>query len=126
LHKSLGELILIDRVSHATSACGVIKKANDEKTGSTWGSAHQGESAEDAYPKYKAGAEKMHRSDRTNAIHMEIITLAEKIIALSLEGTEDNLDSNCLDAFTQAKDEAWGIKQRCKTELIEHMKLGKY
>lgn len=126
LHKSLGELILIDRVSHATSACGVIKKANDEKTGSTWGAAHQGESAADAYPKYKAGAEKMHRSDRTNAIHMEIITLAEKIIALSLEGTEDNLDSNCLDAFTQAKDEAWGIKQRCKTELIEHMKLGQY
>ncbi|CUX17192.1 hypothetical protein BN3590_00045 [Clostridium sp. C105KSO15] len=71
-------------------------------------------------------AEKIYRSDRTNAIHMEIITLAEKIIALSQEGIEDNLDPKCVSAFTQAKDEAWVIKQRSKTELAGHMKLGKY
>lgn len=30
LHKTLGELILIDRVSHTTAACGVIRKAGEE------------------------------------------------------------------------------------------------
>jgi sulfate adenylyltransferase subunit 1 len=30
-HKTLGELILIDRVSHATAACGVIEHAGEEK-----------------------------------------------------------------------------------------------
>lgn len=33
VHKSLGELILIDRVSHATSACGVIQAAKGKKAG---------------------------------------------------------------------------------------------
>ncbi|HVI40231.1 MAG TPA: GTP-binding protein, partial [Anaerovoracaceae bacterium] len=32
LHKSLGELILIDRISHATAACGVIQEANGKET----------------------------------------------------------------------------------------------
>ncbi|MDR0234078.1 MAG: sulfate adenylyltransferase subunit CysN [Zoogloeaceae bacterium] len=31
LHKTLGELILIDRVSHATAACGVIEAAGKQK-----------------------------------------------------------------------------------------------
>ncbi|HWQ79809.1 MAG TPA: PLP-dependent transferase [Anaerovoracaceae bacterium] len=31
LHKSLGELILIDRISHATAACGVIREVNGKK-----------------------------------------------------------------------------------------------
>lgn len=31
LHKTLGELILIDRVSHATAACGVIESAGEQK-----------------------------------------------------------------------------------------------
>lgn len=101
------------------------------------GYVHEGENAPAACPKCKAPAEKfeelsaedsekIYRSDRTNAIHMEVITLAEKIIALSKEGIEDNLDPKCVSAFTQAKDEAWVIKQRCKTELAGHMKLGKY
>lgn len=71
-------------------------------------------------------AEKIFRSDRTNAIHMEVITLAEKIIALSQEGIVDDLDPKCVAAFTQAKNEAWVIKQRCKTELAGHMNLGKW
>ncbi|GHU53628.1 hypothetical protein AGMMS49975_12200 [Clostridia bacterium] len=32
-HRTLGELILIDRVSHATSACGVIKEINENADG---------------------------------------------------------------------------------------------
>lgn len=101
------------------------------------GYVHEGETAPEVCPKCKVGAEKfeelseedaekIYRSDRTNAIHMEVITLAEKMIALCKEGIEDNLDSKCVSAFTQAKDEAWVIKQRSKTELAGHMKLGKY
>lgn len=104
---------------------------------SVCGYVHEGDEAPQACPKCGMGAEKfeklsqeesekIYRSDRTNAIHMEIITLTEKIIALSKEGIEDNLDPKCVAAFTQAKDEAWVIKQRCKTELAGHMKLGKY
>lgn len=71
-------------------------------------------------------AEKIYRSDRTNDIHMEIIALAAKIVALSEEGIKDNLDPKCVAAFNQAKNEAWIIKQRSKTELAGHMKLGKW
>lgn len=71
-------------------------------------------------------AGKIYRSDKTNMIHMEIIALADKIIALSKEGIEDNLDPKCVAAFNQAKDEAWVIKQRSKTELAGHMSLGKW
>ena len=31
LHRTMGELILIDRVSHATAACGVIESVGDQK-----------------------------------------------------------------------------------------------
>ena len=71
-------------------------------------------------------AEKIYGSDRTNNIHMEIITLADKIISLSKEGIEENLDPKCVAAFKQAKNEAWIIKQRSKTELAGHMNLGKW
>jgi len=71
-------------------------------------------------------ADKIYRSDRTNAIHMEIITLAEKIISLSEQGIADDLDPKCVAAFKQAKDEAWIIKQSLKAELAGHMNLGKW
>ena len=101
------------------------------------GYVYEGETPPEVCPKCKVGAEKfeelseedagkIYRSDRTNAIHMEVITLAEKMIELCKEGIEDNLDPKCVSAFTQAKDEAWTIKQRSKTELAGHMKLGKY
>ncbi|MGN6715349.1 sulfate adenylyltransferase subunit 1 [Anaerocolumna jejuensis] len=32
LHKTLGELILIDRVSHATAACGILENVGEQKT----------------------------------------------------------------------------------------------
>lgn len=57
---------------------------------------------------------------------MEIITLAEKIASLSQEGIQDNLDPKYVAAFTQAKNEAWTIKQRSKAELAGHMSLGKW
>jgi len=71
-------------------------------------------------------AEKIYRSDKSNDIHIEIIALAEKIAFLSQEGIDDNLDPKCVSAFTQAKNEAWIIKQRSKTELAGHISLGKW
>ena len=97
----------------------------------------EGESAPEKCPKCGAGAEKfeelssevaekIYRSNKTNGIHIEVIALAEKIISLSQEGIEDNLDPKCLAAFTQAKNEAWIIKERSKTELAGHISLGKW
>lgn len=71
-------------------------------------------------------ANKIYNSDRTNDIHMEIIALSAKIAKLSEEGIALNLDPMCVAAFTQAKDEAWVIKQRCKAELAGHMGKGKW
>jgi rubredoxin len=104
---------------------------------SVCGFVYEGEVAPDKCPKCAVGADKfeelsseaadkIYRSNRTNDIHMEIIALSAKIIELSEEGIADNLDPKCLAAFKQAKDEAWIIKQRCKTELAGHMTLGKW
>lgn len=74
----------------------------------------------------KEEAEKIYRSEKTNNIHMEIVTLANKIIALSEEGIKDNLDPKCAAAFEQTKNELWVVKQRIKAELAGHMNLGKW
>lgn len=71
-------------------------------------------------------ADLIYQSDRTNDIHMEIISLANKIFDLSYEGSRIALDPKCVDAFNKAKNEAWVIKQRSKTELAGHMKTGKW
>lgn len=71
-------------------------------------------------------ADKIYLSDRTNDIHMELITLAGKIVALCKEGIDINLDPPCVADFKKAKDEAWVIKQRSKAELEGHMKRGKW
>ena len=104
---------------------------------SVCGYIHEGDNAPDKCPKCglaiekfeelsAEASEKIYRSNKTNAIHMEIITLAEKMIALSQAGIEDNLDAKCLSALTKTKDEAWVIKQRLKAELAGHMSLGKW
>lgn len=101
------------------------------------GYIYEGEVAPEKCPKCGVGtdkfvelsseeAEKIYRSDRTNDIHMEIISLASKIVTLSEEGINDNLDPRCVVTFKQAKDEAWIIKQRSKTELAGHMNAGKW
>ena len=101
------------------------------------GFIYEGETAPEKCPKCNVGADKfeelngeaadkIYRSDKTNTIHMEVISLAEKIISLSEEGIKDNLDPKCVSTFTKAKDEAWIIKQRSKAELAGHMSLGKW
>lgn len=101
------------------------------------GFVSEGEAAPEKCPKCSApaekfeelsseAAEKIYRSDLTNALHMELIGLAESIIALCEEGIEDDLDPMCVRGFKEAKNEAWIIKQRSKAELAGHMSRGKW
>lgn len=102
------------------TVCGYVGEGTPEKCPKCFADADKFEKVSEE------AAEKIYRSDKTNNIHMEIITLADKIIKLSLEGIEDNLDPKCVSAFNQAVNEAWVIKQRSKAELAGHMNLGKY
>lgn len=74
----------------------------------------------------KEETDKIYSSDRTNDIHMEIISLANKIFKLAKEGAQLNLDPNCVSAFEKAKDDAWTMKQISKAELASHMTKGKW
>jgi len=101
------------------------------------GYVHAGDEAPDACPKCGAPkdkfvglsdeeAEKIIKSERTNDIHMEIVGLAERIIALAQEGIEIDLDPPCVALFKAAIKEAKVIKQRSKAEMEGHMKKGKW
>lgn len=98
---------------------------------------YEGENAPDVCPKCGAPREQfvelsteaaalVYKSERTNDIHMEIITLANKIVKLAKEGIELNLDPNCVLGFSKARDQSYGIKQNSKAELENHMKKGKW
>ncbi|WP_378954802.1 rubredoxin-like domain-containing protein [Pelosinus sp. sgz500959] len=98
---------------------------------------HEGEGPYDTCPKCGAGSEKfvelsaeaadkVYQSERTNDIHMEIIALTDKIIKLSLEGIELNLDPNCVSILQKAVAEGYVIKQRAKAELEGHIGKGKW
>ena len=71
-------------------------------------------------------AQKVYTADRTNDIHMEITKLAMKIALLAEEGIKIALDPPCVAVFTNAKDEAWIIKQRSKAEIAGHVGRGKW
>ena len=101
------------------------------------GYVHEGTDAPDSCPKCGApkekfvelsqeDANKIYNSDRTNDIHAKIISLSSEIIELCKEGIDINLDPPCVQAFNNAKDEMWVIKQRSKAELESHMKKGKW
>jgi len=74
----------------------------------------------------KEEADKIYGSDRTNDIHMEVITLCSRISKLCEEGIRLKLDPACVAIFEKAKDDVWVIKQKCKAELETHMKRGKW
>ncbi|MBU2700067.1 hypothetical protein Ga0466249_001159 [Sporomusaceae bacterium BoRhaA] len=97
----------------------------------------EGETAPDVCPKCgqphekfveltPESADKVYKSERTNDIHMEIITLIDNIIALSQEGIDLNLDPACVSAFNQALNEGYIIKQRSKAEIENHISKGKW
>lgn len=104
---------------------------------SVCGFVHEGENAPDFCPKCGAQkekfielnaeeADKIYKSDRTNDIHMELITLCSRINELCKEGININLDPPCVSVFEKANNEAWIIKQRSKAEIEGHMKKGKW
>ena len=104
---------------------------------SVCGYLHEGEEAPDVCPKCGVpkdkfaelsaeDADKISKSDRTNDIHMELVTLAGKIVALTSEGIDLNLDPPCVALFKNAQKEARIIKQRSKAEMEGHMKKGKW
>jgi len=71
-------------------------------------------------------AGKVYTSEKTNDIHMEIITLIDKMIVLSHKGIDLNLDPACVSAFKQAISEGYVIKQRAKAEIESHIGKGKW
>lgn len=98
---------------------------------------YEGENAPDKCPKCGQSHEKfvelsaeevgkVYASERTNDIHMEIITLTDKIVKLSKEGIAIDLDPACVAGFTAAKNESYIIKQRSKAEIENHLKKGKW
>lgn len=104
---------------------------------SVCGFMHEGEEAPDQCPKCgspkekyavlsQEDAKKVYTSDRTNDIHMELVSLAMKIEKIAKEGIELNLDPACEQTFMKAKDEAWVIKQRSKAEIAGHVSKGKW
>lgn len=104
---------------------------------SVCGFIHEGDSAMDKCPKCGApkekfvelsaeDADKVYKSERTNDIHMEIIALTTKIVALAQEGIAIKLDPACVAILEQAKNESYVIKQRLKAELQGHMTKGKW
>lgn len=104
---------------------------------SVCGFMHEGEEAPDQCPKCgspkekyavlsQEDAKKVYASDRTNDIHMELVSLAMKIEKIAKEGIELNLDPACEQIFMKAKDEAWVIKQRSKAEIAGHVSKGKW
>ncbi|MGL5978200.1 MAG: rubredoxin-like domain-containing protein [Erysipelotrichaceae bacterium] len=103
---------------------------------SVCGLVHEGESAPENCPKCGATADKfvlldeeaatkIYRSDRSNDLHMRLITLAMEMDAICKEGIEDNLDPTCVVVFNNTKKRAWEIKQMAKAELIGHNSKGK-
>lgn len=104
---------------------------------SVCGFMHEGDNAPEKCPKCGAPAEKFTAlseddakkvlsSERTNDIHMELVKLSMKIIALCEEGIEIDLDPPCVALFKNAKEEARIIKQRSKAEIAGHISRGKW
>jgi len=104
---------------------------------SVCGYVSEGEEAPDQCPKCGApkdkfvqlsdeDADKVYKSDRTNDIHMELISLSGRIKALCEEGIRLNLDPSCVSVFEKAKKESWIIKQRSKAEIAGHLAKGKW
>ncbi len=104
---------------------------------SVCGFVYDGDSAPEKCPKCGANKEKfarieedkaklIERSRFSNALHMKLATLLDKIAEVSEEGIKDNLDPACVAIFTKAKSEAKLIQQMIKAELQTHMNKGKW
>lgn len=71
-------------------------------------------------------AQLVARSRFTNDLHVQLQSLLQEVISVAEKGIKDNLDPRCLEIFTQARDSAWVIRQRSKTEVQTHVGKGKW
>ncbi len=104
---------------------------------SVCGFTMEGEEAPETCPKCGAphekfealseeAAKKVYDSYVTNDIHMELVTLTEKIINLSKKGAEINLDPACLAIFEKAEAACYVLKEMSKAEITGHIAKGKW
>ncbi|WP_110953435.1 rubredoxin-like domain-containing protein [Anaerosinus massiliensis] len=98
---------------------------------------YEGENAPDVCPKCgqphekfaelsSENAQKVYNSEATNDIQMEIISLLNKVINLSKEGIDLNLDPACVSAFQKAVTASYTMKQNFKAEIENHIGKGKW
>ncbi|HWJ02937.1 MAG TPA: rubredoxin [Verrucomicrobiae bacterium] len=101
------------------------------------GYLHDGDEAPEHCPKCGAPREKftelpseavelVSKSRRTNDIHMELATLLDRVVILSQEGSDINLDPGCKAIFEKGKASAHTLRQQIKAEVQTHMNKGKW
>lgn len=71
-------------------------------------------------------AQLVARSRFTNDLHVQLQSLLQEVMSVAERGIKDNLDPRCLEIFTQARDLAWMLRQRSKTEVQTHIGKGKW
>lgn len=70
--------------------------------------------------------DKVYQSEKTNDIHMKIISLMNEAIELANKGVEINLDPPCVSGFNKTINECYIIKQIAKAEMENHIGKGKW
>ena len=70
--------------------------------------------------------DKVYQSEKTNDIHMKIISLMNEAIELANKGIEINLDPPCVSGFNKTINECYIIKQISKAEMENHIGKGKW
>ena len=68
----------------------------------------------------------VYKSERTNDIHMKIISLMNEAIELAKKGVEINLDPPCVSGFNKTINECYILKQIAKAEMENHIGKGKW
>ncbi|MEM2192485.1 MAG: hypothetical protein QXG38_02590 [Candidatus Hadarchaeales archaeon] len=71
-------------------------------------------------------AQLIERSRFTNDLHVRMQELLREVIDVAEKGIKDNLDPRCVEIFTQAREQAWMIRQRSRTEVQTHIGKGKW
>lgn len=101
------------------------------------GYVHTGETPPDRCPKCGAPADKfteiepdkaalIARSELTNALHMELYTLLEKVAEVAAKGEADNLDPGCVATFRKAAEQARVLRRDIMAEIQTHVAKGKW
>lgn len=68
----------------------------------------------------------MVRSSKTNALHIELLSLLPRLMKIAEDGIEDNLDPRCVTLFQRLKSDAEFLKASSMAELEGHVGRGKW